>query len=186
MPNHIKSVVTIRGPREEIQKLLDLALKPVKKEEQVLYGTDHRFDFSAIVPEPEDVVASEIESSTCLSGKLQLPLWYTWRVKHWGTKWNSYDFRSILEMDESTPDVVGNVKYVFAFSTAWSCPCPIFIACVKRFPKLRFTVEYADEDIGHNCGTVSVRYDERKDKGFFAKMERENEPEFANKVWETY
>lgn len=37
--------------------------------------------------------------------------WYPWRIAHWGTKWNAYDFSS------------GNGA--LTFHTAWSAPHPV-------------------------------------------------------------
>lgn len=56
----------------------------------------------------------------------------------WGTKWNAYD--------------VVCRGYGTFFDTAWSTPYPIFEALANKFPLLKITVLYADEDIGYNCG----------------------------------
>ncbi len=65
--------------------------------------------------------------------------WYDWSILHWGTKWNAYD--QTFD-DDST----------ITFDTAWSSPFPVIEELSKKFPTLHFTVEYADEDIGNNCG----------------------------------
>lgn len=69
--------------------------------------------------------------------------WYTWCVSNWGTKWNSSD-----------PTIEDNVVY---FETAWSMPYEIFEALSLKFPDLKITVKYADEDIGSNCGQVEFQ-----------------------------
>lgn len=63
----------------------------------------------------------------------------------WGTKWNACD--SSADIEAGTAE----------FDTAWSCPVPIFEALSRRFPEDVITVTYADEDIGSNCGTFSMR-----------------------------
>lgn len=66
--------------------------------------------------------------------------WYSWSNANWGTKWNAYD--QILE-DENT----------IRFDTAWASPYPVIEKLGEMFPSLHFCVEYADEDLGSNCGT---------------------------------
>ncbi|MBU9293073.1 hypothetical protein KTD18_16110 [Burkholderia multivorans] len=63
----------------------------------------------------------------------------------WGTKWNACD--SSADIEAGTAE----------FDTAWSCPVPIFEALSRKFPEDVITVTYADEDIGSNCGTFSMR-----------------------------
>jgi len=62
------------------------------------------------------------------------PSWYQWALKHWGTKWNSYDFKLISE----TP-------YEFVFGTAWSFPEPIFKRLAWLFTRLGFDCKCVDE-----------------------------------------
>jgi len=96
---------------------------------------------------------------TCLSSRLKAPdsvienvcqalrnkrtfgasTWYEWSIENWGTKWNAY-----------STSQYGNA---IAFDTAWSMPDPIFRALSARYPKLTFRVDYAEGDIGSNCGT---------------------------------
>ena len=64
--------------------------------------------------------------------------WYEWSLENWGTKWNSYD-------SEKTEDGL-------VFSTAWSAPHPVIEEMSARFPEVLFRHEWADEDIGNNCG----------------------------------
>lgn len=68
--------------------------------------------------------------------------WYTWACENWGTKWNA-----------------GSTSYngeVLEFETAWSTPLPIMIKLSEIFPSITFTVQYADEDIGSNCGQYTL------------------------------
>lgn len=60
----------------------------------------------------------------------------------WGTKWNAYS-------QEVDPDA-GVAK----FETAWSSPIPIFLQLSASHPDCLIEVQFADEDIGSNCGTV--------------------------------
>jgi hypothetical protein len=69
--------------------------------------------------------------------------WYSWSVDNWGTKWNA-----------------GDTSYnggVLEFETAWSTPEPVMIELSDMNPDITFTVEYADEDIGSNCGKYTLK-----------------------------
>lgn len=65
--------------------------------------------------------------------------WYDWRYENWGTKWNAYD--QFREMDG------------FIFNTAWAHANGLIQALSKQWPDIRFTHSWADENLGHNCGT---------------------------------
>lgn len=91
--------------------------------------------------------------------------WYDWCYDNWGTKWNACD----ASWD-------GN-NFV-SFNTAWSCPEAIFEQMSKMFPNISFTVEYADEDLGSNCGTIEYSSNERS---FI--LNPINSFEFACEVW---
>lgn len=65
--------------------------------------------------------------------------WYDWSVNNWGTKWNSYDPRKGEDNG-------------LMFSTAWSAPHPVIEELSVRFPGVYITHEWADEDMGNNCG----------------------------------
>ncbi len=94
--------------------------------------------------------------------------WYDWSVRNWGTKWNSYD--PYKEDDHS-----------LVFSTAWSAPHPVVEALSKKFPDVSFHHEWADEDIGYNCGSMDYRNGE-----VVSAFEPESMKEaiaFANRVW---
>ena len=65
--------------------------------------------------------------------------------KAWGTKWNACE--PITEPEE------GRCQ----FDTAWSCPEGVLVKVSERFPDDTITVTYADEDIGSNCGTFTLK-----------------------------
>ena len=77
------------------------------------------------------------------------PTWYEWRIQNWGTKWNSYS---------SEFDAENNA---LRFCTAWSAPHPIMERLQEMYPDLSFTHEWADEDIGNNCGRAEYFDGER-------------------------
>ncbi len=63
----------------------------------------------------------------------------------WGTKWNAYS--QDVDVDAGTAK----------FDTAWSCPRPVFIALSKLFPEAEIEVQFADEDLGSNCGQFTLK-----------------------------
>jgi hypothetical protein len=65
--------------------------------------------------------------------------WYAWSLGNWGTKWNSYNSKRLTD---------NTVK----FQTAWSTPEQVIKKLSELYPKNSFTVRYADEDTGSNCG----------------------------------
>ena len=69
--------------------------------------------------------------------------WYFWRSAHWGTKWNTLD-------DVIIPDG----KMSWEFRSPWCPPLPVIRVLSQIFPEVRFVLQYADEDLGQNCGIV--------------------------------
>ena len=78
--------------------------------------------------------------------KYGFPTWYEWRCHNWGTKWTA-DCPQIYNIDGET---------VVSFETAWDCAYPAIRALSEKFPNLSFTISYADEDIGSNCGEYTL------------------------------
>ncbi len=68
--------------------------------------------------------------------------WYSWSVDNWGTKWNASD---TLKNNNT-----------LSFQTAWSIAEPILIKLSEMFPEINIHVEFADEDIGSNCGEFNL------------------------------
>lgn len=70
--------------------------------------------------------------------------WYNWACANWGTKWNATNF---YKLDES----------LYEFTTAWSSPLPIFKRISEIYPQEIIEVDFADETIGSNCGTIKFQ-----------------------------
>jgi hypothetical protein len=131
-----------------------------KGAEEVLQSSANNrkeFCFNKILPMPE-----ELEETTSPSQKAQTneeqrikndlikkygyDNWYDWRVENWGIKWDAYDCDTIELGDTETK-----------FNTAWITPKKIFIELSKKYPDVVITVDYADEDIGSNCGIATYK-----------------------------
>jgi hypothetical protein len=94
--------------------------------------------------------------------------WYDWCIKNWGTKWNSYD---TWKSEENG----------FQFSTAWSAPHPVIEALARKYPDVFITHEWADEDIGHNCGMRE--YENGECTYEYEPPTRKDAIEYATRVW---
>ena len=197
MPNYVKNIVTISGDKETIKKA---KRSLIKKGE---------FSFNHIIPMPkslniesssrvndainaikggrkalkqwreerlEDWGAEQVDATISMARtaiknikKYQAQDWYDWSRYNWGTKWDA--------CDASVETAPCEIKLVF--ETAWSTPVPVFNAIAKKFPTLAISVEYADEDLGYNCGTIV--YEDGEMYG-----ETEGDEEFASDIWELY
>jgi len=170
MPNHVTNILKFEGDEEQIKKLL----KKIKGE-PFEDGTPRLIDFSKIIPFPKELEGTvspakivtqkehkewvrkynsgelnewERESkpltqemSDNLIRKFGTDNWYDWKCNNWGTKWGAYS----IEQGEGNSII---------FQTAWSIAEPIMIKLSKMFPEVKMTLEYADEDFGHNCGVI--------------------------------
>ena len=71
--------------------------------------------------------------------------WYQWCIDHWDTKWNSM-YSCVQE------------NGVISFETAWSTPEKVIKEMAKKF-NVGIEVDFADEDIGYNCGIYEYNKD---------------------------
>ena len=101
------------------------------------------------------------------------PTWYDWCIEHWGTKWNAYGY------DEGV-DYSGNDA--LCFQTAWAAPHSILEKLSEMFPAVTFEHQWADEDIGHNCGRRCYSGGERTEE-YVPESEKEA-IEFACGIWD--
>ena len=87
--------------------------------------------------------------------------WYDWSVQQWGTKWNSYN------SPETSEEEIKKTKSIY-FQTAWSPPLPVIFKLSAMLAGITITLKWADEDIGCNCGEITLQNGEVIDeKNFF-------------------
>lgn len=89
--------------------------------------------------QPEDEFENMVTIIFNLS-EYGVPTWYEWSNKYWNTKWNAYE----------TEYKDGELR----FETAWSTPYPVLLKLSEIFPDVEIHVDYANEDLGCNCGRV--------------------------------
>ncbi|WP_273839362.1 hypothetical protein [Providencia rettgeri] len=107
--------------------------------------------------------------------------WYSWRISNWGTKWGAYDVlmpikpksKKVKYGHRHTPThvkcyekriykkrlkrhIANGGELIIKFDTAWSTPEQIYAALGNKFSQHSFTVRFADEDLGSNCGTFDI------------------------------
>lgn len=102
--------------------------------------------------------------------KYGTPTWYKWRTRNWGTKWNAYGYKGGVQFDGKT----------LQFLTAWAPPTPIMEKLAAMYPDLDFVHQWADEDIGYNCG--EVEYHNGTPDGEFYPTGQEA-VDYANSLW---
>ena len=109
-------------------------------------------DFNKIIPVPDDVDS------------------HYWRIANWGTKWNSYGYTADTGFKDGK----------LTFLTAWSAPHPVLEKLSEMYPDIKFKHEWADEDIGMNCGRY-VYFDGERIEEYYPESSRER-IEFAARV----
>ena len=105
--------------------------------------------------------------------KYNAPTWYEWCNDNWNTKWNACGY------DENTD--YSDSDFIW-FQTAWSAPVPVIQKLSEMYPNIELTLEFADEDLGQNCGEMKF-----KDGDIFEEyipQTGKEAIEFAAKVWE--
>lgn len=132
MPNWVTNKVKITKRQNEI-------LEYIKSE-------DSDFDFNKIIPMPETIFRGDIGRKE--KEEYGDNNWYTWCVNNWGTKWNATEV-SVVEGSATEDKII-------LFNTAWATPMPIMFALSKKFSDVEFEIAYADEDIGNNCGNITL------------------------------
>ena len=175
MPNHITNIMTITGPGEDRHRLF----KHIKSYDPQT-NEELSIDFNKISPEPDipyqareedrwiiklweeekhktldtfllELCHQYVDQMLDKNHKIHTAIklfnfyikygvdnGYDWNRNYWGTKWNAYSqFQD------------GETIY---FDTAWSTPLPVIQELSRQFSTLTIKIEYADEDMGYNCG----------------------------------
>ena len=157
MPNHISNKLTLNCDSETATKVF------AELSSEGEDGQPMLIDFNKLVQYPKryadaDKVRNDWEkanpkdwSNAPRDGYNQGG--YEWCRDNWGTKWNAYSQQRINDNSIS-------------FDTAWNTPTLIFEAISAKFPDVAFSVEYADEDIGHNAGILHYHNGKKSETGF--------------------
>ena len=152
MPNWVQNIITVKP--SNIEKL-----------KEVLLNEGEEVDFNKIIPMPEDIFLGNLGDKE--KEKYGEKNWYDWSIANWDTKWNANE----TIVNDNSID----------FQTAWSHPEKVIIQLSKLLPKVILQVQYADEDIGSNCGEYRILNGEILSQKVFAS--EDNARKFANDLW---
>ena len=162
MPNHITNRIRLYGDESEIRRIMER----VKNDE---YGIG-TLDFDKIIPMPDNIYRGPLGSTEeKLYGKNN---WYDWSLANWGTKWDAYGYDDSIDYSQN--------KNTITFLTAWAAPHPVIEKLAEIYPSVRIEHEWADEDIGSNCGR-RVYYDGERVEEYYPEYGKES-MEFAANV----
>lgn len=131
---------------EKIKRTLDpYLLKYIKKVQDF---TEEEFEvfFTYLSENPiSSLEHGEIEFLHMVKNKYKTNYLHTmdFQIDCWGTKWNAME-------TEAKEDYI-------KFQTAWSIPKPVIFALSEKFPEEIIKIKYADEDIGFNCGSFTIK-----------------------------
>ena len=137
MPNWCKNNLRIIDNGEKVLEVLEF-----------LKDDKGNMTFSKIAPMPEELknTASPAREDTieqkCLNEELKRKYgadnWYDWSIKNWGCKW-----------DASESAFYKNGKYwIVTFQTPWGPPTEFLRTLSKKFKKMSFELQFADEGAG--------------------------------------
>lgn len=147
MPNHVTNLIEITGDPDMVEHVFD----KIKNDE---YGIG-TIDFEKIIPMPDNIYKGDINlRKRKMYGKNN---WRDWSIANWGTKWNAYEYNIVT-------DHSGRNK--IEFFTAWSAPHPVIEKLAEMFPDIQITHEWADDDVGNNCGMYRYANGKRTEEYF--------------------
>lgn len=147
-------------------KYKDAFLKDISVAELSRMADRFKEDYKSINPSSIEEVGKTYVDNIINYGA---DTWYDWCCKNWGTKWGAMS--SCIENN------------LLAFDTAYSAALPITVKLSEMFPDVTFTHEYADEDIGCNCGRYIFK-DGKKVVSFLPEKLSNEAVVFACGVWD--
>ena len=134
MPNWVNNKFAVEGDPHLVQDFINEATDRGKTDE---------FSFHNLYPMPDELnitcgsnlTDKEKEQQKTNLQKYGCEDWYSWRNKHWGTKWDCVD-PTYLSMERD------GVKHSsWRFNTAWDIPRGLIRYLTKKFPELLFDIE---------------------------------------------
>lgn len=121
-------------------KYMDAFTKDIPFDSLVRLQESYKKDYETINPSTMEEVGKVYIDNILKHGA---DTWYSWSCNNWGTKWNAV-----------SSYFVGNC---IGYQTAWSAALPVTAKLSEMFPDVIFSHEWADEDIGSNCGRYKYK-----------------------------
>jgi len=152
MPNWCSNETELLGSEKDIREILRLAQQTQYELEEVdgeLKTYETPFAMNGLIPMPRKLKDSTAEAGNknfakALAGDktVEYDDWYTWRLAHWGTKWDlnpdsTYVSEVIVQDDNATVNI--------SYDTAWSPVCDFWLKVSEMFPAVRIDVRYFEE-----------------------------------------
>ena len=135
------------------------------KYELSIYEMDNMFDNADTRARTFELGKTAVENFQ----KYGAPTWFEWRRDNWGTKWNSYG------------NFYDNGDTLYC-QTAWSTPKAAIKTLSSMYPDVPIEMQYADEDIGSNCGRFRFEGGDIIEE--YHPTSNKEAIEFACSVWE--
>lgn len=152
MPNWCSNETELLGSEKDIREILRLSSQTQYELDDVdgeLKAYETPFSMNGLVPMP-----TSLENTTSMAGSenfakaiagdqtVEYKDWYTWRLAHWGTKWDlnpdsTYVSEVIVQDD--------NASVTISYDTAWSPVCDFWLQVSKKYPDVRIDVRYFEE-----------------------------------------
>ena len=152
MPNWCNNNITIRAPKEKIEKII----KAAEKGELLNH-------FLPMPKKLKDTTSPTPEGSKqpVVDG---FDNWYDWRVHNWGTKWDIDVYPdSISKIDDET--------ITFGFDSAWAPPINAYDAVIDKHPDISITAYYHEPGMDfageYADGTISECNPSDEKRSFF-------------------
>tara|TARA_R110000751_G_C13483112_1_gene448108 strand:- start:31 stop:528 length:498 start_codon:yes stop_codon:yes gene_type:complete len=127
MPNHCTTNLHLDGDFAHRQEFVDKN-KGFSWGDAEKKGVYQELSFHAQVPVPK-------KHTNAFSNPSSDNGWYGWCIKNWGTKWDCYE----INLDHDKPYTI------YSFDTAWGSPHEWVKKVSRKFPHIKFNVEWAEE-----------------------------------------
>ena len=124
MPNHCRNNLTVSGPKMELVKFF----------RGINDDGENCSILKTYYPCPKELLeqVSNYTERPDMKAKYGYSDWYGWCCDNWGTKWGDYDLNIELFEDCISAD----------FDSAWAPPISGLVGVSKKFPELKFELEY--------------------------------------------
>jgi hypothetical protein len=109
MPNWMRTALEVSGDKTQREEFFNAIGQGLE--------SDQPIDFEKIIPPPDNLFRGNLgqpEEKYCKDNNI--PDWYSWNTKNWGTKWNAA---------YGEVKTFGTYSNVLFFDTAWNLALPI-------------------------------------------------------------
>lgn len=145
MPNHYDMDFIVTGPEKQLAAFEAQHIKESALDcDSVIPYPDRYWVPGAILERQRQVIKQLGGDYSFLGGGGFNRGGYDWCVKHWGTKWGTYD---------GVAKARSRGRRSYRFDSAWGPPTPVFEAVATMWPALRFKIKYYESGSGF-CGVL--------------------------------